>query len=380
MTKEEAQISIRLEKIRQRRENKRRRRKRNKIIAALTSAAVCVTVSGLVYSSYLKEINITEIDEFSGTYETKTIKTRAESVTKVLEKSGVTIADTDRLNGPIDASLNDNENIIITRGKNVTIKANGAEKTVTVTKADPKDALIEAGYVPDELDQISADDNSIELTFVDEDEETINEPIAHETEYVDDPDMEIGLEEVRTEGYDGNIEKKYKIMYQNDAEVSRELVSENVTLEPENTVIARGTKPTPAPTVAPKSTPAPSTGASYAGNTFSESNGTIDGHSYSRKITMTATAYSTSPSENGGHTSSALGTPLRRGIVAVDPKIIPLGSTVYVTSTDGSWNYGVASAEDTGGAIKGNRIDLCYDSTSTSHSFGKQSCIVYVLD
>ena len=192
--------------------------------------------------------------------------------------------------------------------------------------------------------------------------------------------MEIGLEEVRTEGYDGNIEKKYKIMYQNDAEVSRELVSENVTLEPENTVIARGTKPTPAPTVAPKSTPAPSTGASYAGNTFSESNGTIDGHSYSRKITMTATAYSTSPSENGGHTSSALGTPLRRGIVAVDPKIIPLGSTVYVTSTDGSWNYGVASAEDTGGAIKGNRIDLCYDSTSTSHSFGKQSCIVYVLD
>ena len=96
---------------------------------------------------------------------------------------------------------------------------------------------------------------------------------------------------------------------------------------------------------------------------------------------MTATAYSTSPSENGGYTVSALGNPLGFGIVAVDPSIIPLGSKVYVTSTDGSWTYGVASAEDTGGAIKGNRIDLCFNGTvSEVNKFGRKSCIVYVLE
>ena len=93
---------------------------------------------------------------------------------------------------------------------------------------------------------------------------------------------------------------------------------------------------------------------------------------------MTATAYSTAPSENGGYTVSAMGNPLGYGIVAVDPNVIPLGSKVYVTSPDGSWSYGVASAEDTGGAIRGNKIDLCYDTNASA--FGRKSCVVYVLE
>ena len=112
-----------------------------------------------------------------------------------------------------------------------------------------------------------------------------------------------------------------------------------------------------------------------------DSGKTINGMRYKKKITMTATAYSTSPSENGGYTVSALGNPLGFGIVAVDPSIIPLGSKVYVTRADGSWTYGVASAEDTGGAIKGNRIVLCFNGTlSEVNKFGRKSCIVYVLE
>ena len=96
---------------------------------------------------------------------------------------------------------------------------------------------------------------------------------------------------------------------------------------------------------------------------------------------MTATAYSTSPSENGGYTVSAMGNSLGYGIVAVDPSVVPLGSKVYVESTDGTWTYGVASAEDTGGAIKGNRIDLCYEgSVASVNTFGRRSCNVYILE
>lgn len=385
MTNNENDISVRLENIRSRHAQKRRKRKIRRIIAAVTSLAVCMTIAGIVYSSYLKEINITEIDEFSGTYETKTIRTRAENVTKVLEKTGVTVSDTDRVNIPVDSPVQDKEDIIITRGKNVTIKANGGEKTVTVTKADPKEALIEAGFVPDEADRISTDGNSIELTTIDEDEEVINEIIPHETIYEDDAELEIGTEEVKTEGHDGNLEKKFKVVYQNDAEISRELTSETVTEEAVNTVIARGTKPTPAPTEPPKPTKAPAkkVPSSYSEPVTApavEGEGTIDGHSYSRKIKMTATAYSTAAYENGGYTTSAMGNSLHYGIVAIDPSIVPLGSTVYVTSTDGSWTYGIASAEDTGGAIKGNRIDLCYESVGSANAFGRRSCIVYVLD
>lgn len=95
---------------------------------------------------------------------------------------------------------------------------------------------------------------------------------------------------------------------------------------------------------------------------------------------MTGTAYTDSPSENGGYTITAMGTPLRRGVVAVDPSVIPLGTKVYVVSTDGSYVYGTAVAEDTGGAIKGNRIDLCIPSASETDAFGRRSVLVYVLD
>ena len=69
-------------------------------------------------------------------------------------------------------------------------------------------------------------------------------------------------------------------------------------------------------------------------------------------ITVTATAYTSSPSENGGNTKTATGHPLRGNIIAVDPRIIPLGSTVHIKG------LGVYRALDTGGAIKGRRIDI----------------------
>jgi 3D (Asp-Asp-Asp) domain-containing protein len=79
----------------------------------------------------------------------------------------------------------------------------------------------------------------------------------------------------------------------------------------------------------------------------------------------TATAYPT------GYT--ATGVLARRGIVAVDPRVIPLGSVLFVPG------YGVAVAADTGGAIVGNRIDLCMDSYGDAISFGRQTVHVYIL-
>jgi len=70
----------------------------------------------------------------------------------------------------------------------------------------------------------------------------------------------------------------------------------------------------------------------------------------------------------------------QRGVVAVDPKVIPLGTKLYIESPDGSYVYGCAVAGDTGGAIKGNRIDLFMDTYSECMQFGRRTMNVYILN
>ncbi len=92
---------------------------------------------------------------------------------------------------------------------------------------------------------------------------------------------------------------------------------------------------------------------------------------YSRVLTMEASAYSSQDPGNGNYT--ATGSRLKKGIVSVDPRLIPLGTRLYVEG------YGYAVADDVGGAIKGHRIDLAYDSRSEALQFGRQTVKVYVL-
>lgn len=87
---------------------------------------------------------------------------------------------------------------------------------------------------------------------------------------------------------------------------------------------------------------------------------------------MTATAYTSDPAENGGYSVTALGTPLRVGVCAVDPNVIPLGSTIHVEG------HGTCVAEDTGGAIKGNRVDVLKGSKSESAQWGVRNVKVTV--
>lgn len=349
---------------------KKQRRYSVRIAALLTLAAMVTVIFGTVYNASAKEITITEIDEFMGVNETKTVKTRSERVEGVLEEHGVDIGDADKLNVSVQQTVKDNEDIVIKRGKRIKVKVGEHERTVAVTKADVTEALVEAGYIPGEYDSICADGDkvsegdTIELVSVSLTEESMDEKIERGVEYKDDPTLPVGQEKVVDEGQDGIRKIVFKVTYRGGEEETREILSEEITSEARNKVIARGCA-TMTPVIPKK--------------TVSEENGgSINGYKYKKKITMTATAYSTSPSENGGGSVSAMGNPLRYGIVAVDPSVVPLGSKVYVAAADGSWTYGVASAEDTGGAIKGNKIDLCYD--SGSDGFGRRSCVVYVLE
>ena len=97
-----------------------------------------------------------------------------------------------------------------------------------------------------------------------------------------------------------------------------------------------------------------------------------DPASMGRAVHVEATAYS--PMDPGLSLHTATGKFLRRGIIAVDPDFIPLGTRVYIPG------YGEATADDIGGAISGNRIDIAFDTHEEALSFGRQSIDIYILD
>ena len=87
---------------------------------------------------------------------------------------------------------------------------------------------------------------------------------------------------------------------------------------------------------------------------------------------MEATAYL--PTDGSVHGITATGIPARHGIVAVDPDVIPLGTRVYIPG------YGMALAADVGGAIVGDKIDLCMEDYSEAMRFGRRAVKVYILE
>lgn len=92
-------------------------------------------------------------------------------------------------------------------------------------------------------------------------------------------------------------------------------------------------------------------------------------NNYRKVWVMEASAYS--PHDPGVNHRTATGVPLRRGVIAVDPMIIPLGTRVYIMG------YGFGTAADTGGAIKGNVIDVAFSSRGEALRWGRKYVRVY---
>lgn len=163
---------------------------------------------------------------------------------------------------------------------------------------------------------------------------TSSAEIKFETEYKDDPEVEAGVETVVTEGENGKKITTTKITFYNGEELGRDVVNVK-TEKPINKVISRGTK--------------------IVWKTLQTPEGEIR---YWKKMRVYATHYdSRCP---GCNETTAIGMRAGKGVIAVDPKVIKLRSNVYIPG------YGKAVAGDTGGAIKGNIIDLGFDDARTA--------------
>lgn len=110
------------------------------------------------------------------------------------------------------------------------------------------------------------------------------------------------------------------------------------------------------------------------GGTVTAKDGTVYTYSYRRQ--MEATAYTYLPPYTS--MTTATGATLRKGIVAVDPREIPMHTKMFITSD--AFEYGLGVAEDTGGAIKGNIVDLAFMSYNECVQFGRRQMQVYFID
>lgn len=193
--------------------------------------------------------------------------------------------------------------------------------------------------------------------------ETFTEAVSYNTEYVDEKLMLKGDEKVVTEGVDGVVEHTATITYFNGQEVSREVLSSEQIVDPVNQVIARGTLE------------AEEGKLTIADGVIVTPEGEV--YTYNKTMKVKATAYT--HTDAGCDKITATGTTVHWGTVAVDPRIIPYGTKMFIVSNDGKFVYGLSAAEDCGGSIKGNRVDLYMPTTKQCFSFGVRNCTIYFL-
>lgn len=189
--------------------------------------------------------------------------------------------------------------------------------------------------------------------------------IPHPVSRCSDPTLPVGTEAVLTPGTDGEMRCTAEITYLGGQEASRQVLSETVTRQPVAEIIAVGAGSAPAVSEKPV----------IADGRITLPTGEV--LTYTRKDTVRATAYT--HTDRGCDTVTATGTRVHRGTAAVDPRFIPYGTRMFIVSSDGSYVYGIAAAEDCGGDIKGDRMDLYLPTHAQCTAFGRRVCTVYFL-
>ena len=235
-------------------------------------------------------------------------------------------------------------------------------------------------------------------------EEIYTVTVPYETEYCYDPSLSEGEQAVLTQGCDGQIQYTDVVLYVNGCETSRTTQSQTVICEPVNQLIAIGTEvelpdyPQPTEPVAEETVPeetepeetepeeteptvvVPETADKNEGPVIGDGYiVTADGEILTYTGTMQVVASAYNSADDGCDNYTATGTIARVGAIAVDPKVIPYGTRMFIVTNDGKYVYGIAVAEDCGGAIKGNRVDLYFDSVEECWTFGIRKATIYFL-
>ena len=265
--------------------------------------------------------------------------------------------------------------ITVQRGQDITIEYRGEVipavsygETVGELLTRLNISLSENDVVSQPLDMDTYDGMELRVDEVLRLEQTYTSTISHDTTYCYDDTIPEGTETVLVEGADGQLTCVATVTYINGQETGRVVHSQEVTLQPVTEIIAQGTAQVEQ--IDPDGMPV------FGDGTITLPTGEV--LTYSRTMQVVATGYN--KTNEGCWDWTATGTWARVGAIAVDPRMIPYGTRMFIVSNDGEYVYGLATAEDCGGSIKGNRIDLYFDTNYECFQFGIRNCTVYILE
>lgn len=295
----------------------------------------------------------------------KTIKTVSNyyTVNDILKENNIKFTENDIVSPDLSSIVADDQVIVVNR-------VNSSYDIGAIKKNDyPSDMMNDLlGYSDFSFNSIDKNERpmysmleeyaDVDISKIVKTTVSVDEPIPYKTVAVESNTLIEGTTKVTEDGIDGVLTKKYEVFLCDGVEVFRNEVSTQITKDPVDKVITVGIRPDPGKP--PKK--------------------------YKRVITCTATAYDLSFQSCGkrpgdrGYGITASGTHAKYGTVAVDPRVIPLGTKLYIETSDGKFKYGYCTAEDTGGAIKGQKVDLFFPSYNDCMQFGRRSVKVYILE
>ena len=312
-----------------------------------------------------------EITIFDGKKEIKVL-TKEKTVGDLLDKQVIKLGEYDTIDFDIKTKIRNlpKGEIHILRALPVVLKVDGNEQVVMSSAASIGDVLKERNVVLSNLDYVighDVDDKiregmNIEVVRLKEEFDVEVEKIPFKTKTSENSKLGNSISYTKQKGVCGESQITYRTVYKNGQKIKREVVDKKVTKEPIDRIIERGTK------VEEKKT--------CRGDILR----------YKKCIKMEATAYSACYEDTGKRPGdpdfgiTASGMVAQRGVVAIDPRVIPFGTRLYIESLDNETkDYGYAIAGDTGGAIKGNRIDLFFNTRDEVNNFGRRDVKVYIL-
>ncbi len=325
-----------------------------KITAAVLFLVILAT--SIAYYTLKKDILICDADE------ERVITTFKKTVGDVLDEKNIIMGPFDKLEVPPGQKLKKGMEIEIKRAKTIDIIVGNEKHQICTIAGTVGEAMKEAGVYLGIEDRIEPSletelkhADKIEVTRVEYRIFSDIEEIPFENEIKKSDTLEKGFVRVLKKGQEGKREIVQNVIFENGKEAFKQVLKENILQNPVAAILEEGTK-----------------------DTLITSRGTVA--KFTKAIEMVSTAYDATFASTGKHPDhpqygiTRSGLRVRPGIVAVDPRVIPLGTYLYVEG------YGEALAADTGGAIKGNKIDLYFESPKDVAKYGRRKIKVYILD
>jgi uncharacterized protein YabE (DUF348 family)/3D (Asp-Asp-Asp) domain-containing protein len=340
-------------------------------ITSIISSALLIMFFMLLYGTAIKSVSVVlDGKEIS-------MLTRQSDLQHLLDEQAISIGENDRVSTQLDASIKNGDRITIETTLPIQLTADGETKTLYTTGKTVGSALQELNIALGNDDRISpslaselSGNAAIKIVRVKKEQENHTVPIAFKTEQKSDATLLKGKEKTIQEGKAGTkLIQKQKI-YEDGTLVAEHVVKEVVQTASIKKLVAVGTKK---PAVVKLSATSPEV------DNVSKNGVQFGYKSIINNVTLTA--YANDLASTGkektdpGSGITYSGTTVMEGrTIAVDKNVIPIGWWVYIEG------IGFRRAEDTGGAIKGNKIDVYYESSDYANKFGlKRGYTVYVI-